>query len=266
MTERTHSLNIGDFEVTTFNDGGFVLPSAYFSQVPEDVDLGDEVEIGANFWVVRGQNRVILVDTGSAQALQARFPQTGQAWEPLQGETPTDIVLTHMHADHLGGFLDSDVFPEVTIHIAEAEWAFWTNPDLPNAVDEDTRPMVQMIQSVAAGIKDRVVLFQPKQSLISGISLVPLPGHTPGHSGVQIESGNETLLIIGDAVISEAVQFAHPEVTYALDGDAAQAVVTRRALLAEAAASGTTIAATHFAFPGLGKVAAEGETFRFLPL
>lgn len=266
MTDQTHTLPLGRFEVTTYSDGQFVLPSGYFANVPEDVALGAEVTIGANLWVVRSEDRVILVDTGSADALKARFPSTGQAWDTVQGVAPTDIVLTHMHADHLGGFLDGGAFGGATIHVAQAEWDFWTNPDLVNAVDDDTRPMVEMIQNVAKGIADRVQLFEAGQQLAPGVRFVALPGHTSGHSGLCVEDGGEALLIIGDAVISEALQFAHPEVAYALDGDAAMAAETRRALLAQAVAEGTTIAATHFAFPGIGKVAAEGAAFRFVPI
>ncbi|MDA5557592.1 MBL fold metallo-hydrolase [Shimia sp. MMG029] len=266
MTENPFGLQIGDIELTTFNDGGFALPAAYFANVPADVALAEQVNIGANLWLVRAGDRVILVDTGSAEVLKARFPETGQAWAALQGLAPTDIVLTHMHADHLGGFLDGTAFSEATIHVAQAEWAFWTNPGLPDAVDEDTRPMVQLIQSIATGIADRVKLFEAGETLVEGVQFVSLPGHTPGHSGLHLQSGDDALLIIGDAVISEALQFANPEISYALDGDAAQAVETRRALLAKAAAQGTTIAATHFAFPGLGKVEMDGDVFRFLPL
>ncbi|WP_321829255.1 MBL fold metallo-hydrolase [Thalassovita sp.] len=266
MSARIHDMKIGEIDLRIFDDGRFTLPAAYFGNVPEGMVLGEQVEIGANLWLIRSGDRVILVDTGSAEALKAMFPETGAAWGDLQGVQPTDIVLTHMHADHLGGFADPAAFAGVTIHVAAAEWGFWTNPDLPGLVPEENRPMIEMIQGVAAGIADRVVTHDGAAELAPGVTLAPLPGHTPGHTGVQLQSGGQELLIVSDAVITEQIQMAQPEVTYALDGDAAAAVATRQALLAEAAAKGTPIAATHFAFPGVGTVVAEGRAYRFQPV
>ncbi|MEM7445234.1 MAG: hypothetical protein AAF414_18075 [Pseudomonadota bacterium] len=84
---------------------------------------------------------------------------------------------------------------------------------------------------------------------------------------MRVSADGQTLMIIGDAIISEALQVANPEITYALDGDADQAVETRRALLRDCASGQITIAATHFAFPGLGTVTADdGTAYRFNPL
>lgn len=266
MTTQTHSLKLGDKELTTFNDGRFVLPAEYFSNVPADAAMDSQVEIGANLWTLRAGERLFLIDTGSAEVLKERFPETGQAWPDLQDQHPTDIVLTHMHADHLGGFLDGTAFAEAKVHVSRTEWEFWTNPALVGAVPEDMRPMVQMIQMVAKGIADRIVLHDGKSELAPGVDLVPLPGHTAGHSGIRVSGGGNQLLIVGDAVISEALQFSYPDVSYALDGDADQAIATRRSLLQEAAINGTTLAATHFAFPGLGRVSTDGDAFEFEPI
>ncbi len=267
MTIETHQLNLGETQLTVLNDGSFTLPAGYFSNVPDSVadGLGETVTIGANVWFIRSGDRRILVDTGSAEALKQMFPSTGQAWQDLKTEEPTDIVLTHMHADHIGGLADPQVFPDAKIHVARVEWEFWTQEGLVDAVPEDRRPMITMIQQVADGFADRVVLHDGVSKLAPGLVLEPLPGHTPGHMGVRVSVGNDTLLIIGDAVISEALQFAHPEISYALDGDAQQAVATRRALFEECAGQNVTIAATHFAFPGTGKVVRDRNGFRFEP-
>lgn len=266
MPTQTHSLHIGEIELTTINDGRFALPGAFFTNLPKGQSAGEFVEAGANLWVIRAGERVILVDTGSAEALKARFPETGQAWGDLHAHAPTDIVLTHMHADHLGGFLDGSAFGDARIHVARTEWEFWTNPALPDAVPEDIRPMVMMIQSVASGIADRVVLHEGQMEIAPGVDLVALPGHTPGHTGLRVRGGDQEVLIVADAIISEALQITSPETSYALDGDADQAIATRRSILRDAAQTGTILAATHFTFPGLGTVATEGDAYRFTPL
>lgn len=266
MPTQTHTLKIGDIELTTFNDGRFGLPAEYFSNIPSEISLGTKVEAGANLWTLRAGDHLFLVDTGSAEVLKQRFPDTGQAWPDLQHQHPTDIVLTHMHADHLGGFVDGTAFAGVKVHVARIEWDYWTNPALVDAVPEDMRPMVQMIQTVANGIADRVVLHDGESELAPGVNLVPLPGHTPGHSGVRVTGGDQELLIIGDAVISETLQFSNPNISYALDGNADQAIATRCDLLRDAADKGKTLAATHFAFPGIGKVEVNEDAFAFLPI
>ena len=265
MTIETHHLSLGETQLTVLDDGSFTLPAEYFLNVPDNVaaGLGETVTIGANVWFIRSGEKRILVDTGSAHALKQMFPATGQAWEDLQDEDPTDIVLTHMHADHIGGLADPHVFPDAQIHVSRAEWDFWTQEGLADAVPEDQRPMITMIQQVASGFADRAVLHDGESELAPGLVLEPLPGHTPGHMGLRVSEGNETLLIIGDAVISEALQFANPEISYALDGDAQQAVATRRALFEKCVDQNLTIAATHFAFPGVGKVVRDPDGFRF---
>lgn len=264
MTRITET-SIGQLTLTTYDDGLFALPQGYFTDIPEPLaaEIGDTVTIGANLWTIRSGARLILVDTGSAEALKAMFPDTGQAWGDLQAQTPTDIVLTHMHADHIGGLADPAAFPGAQIHVARAEWEFWTDPDLIARLPEDARPMAQMIQSVADGIKDRVTLHGADAEIAPGLTLAPLPGHTPGHVGLRLSSEGEDLLIVGDALISEKLHFAAPDVAYAMDGDAATTIETRKALLAEVEARGLRIAATHFAFPGMGRVTRDGAAYRF---
>ncbi|MDJ0858216.1 MAG: MBL fold metallo-hydrolase [Dinoroseobacter sp.] len=259
----TFRMQIGASTVTVWNDGHFDLPCAYFLGVPENVELGETVRVGANLWLIETGDRRVLVDTGSGQALQARFPATGAALADLSKETVTDIVLTHMHADHIGGFLGND-WEGAPVHVARAEWDFWTAPGLLEATPEDRKPMIEMIQMVALGLADRVVTHEGAVDLGDGLSLVPLPGHTPGHSGVRVASGGESLLIIGDAVISEALQFAYPDVGYALESDLGMAAETRGRLFAEVAASGERIAATHVPFPGVGTVEKAGDGWRFV--
>ncbi|MEM7445235.1 MAG: MBL fold metallo-hydrolase [Pseudomonadota bacterium] len=183
MNTRTHSLKIGDIEVTVLNDGQLSLPTGFFSNLPDAVaaGLGDHLTVGASLWLVCSGDQRILIDTGSAEALKQMFPESGKAWSSLSGESPTDIVLTHMHADHIGGLSDPAAFPGVKIHVARAEWKFWTQEGLADAMPEDMRPMIAMIQQVAMGIADRIVLHDGETELAQGMHLIDLPGHTPGH-------------------------------------------------------------------------------------
>ncbi|WP_170334543.1 MBL fold metallo-hydrolase [Ruegeria arenilitoris] len=270
------TLKIGATTVSMLSDGHFEIPSAFFQGANGAAMAlaGDPIDIGATVWLVRDGERTILVDTGSGAALSEMFPTVGKldallAAEGIEKDTITDIILTHMHADHIGGLMGPDAggFRNATIHVAEAEWTFWTNPDLPAAAPDADKPMIDLLQSIAGPLADRIKTYASEADLGGGITLVPLVGHTPGHSGVRILADNgEELFIVGDAIISEALQFANPTVRYALDSDPEQAIATRTELLGQLADDQTIFSATHLSYPGTGRVTRSGDGFVFVPL
>lgn len=97
--------------------------------------------------------------------------------------------------------------------------------------------------------------------LASGISLVHLPGHTPGHCGYRINSGGETLLIWGDIVHYPNIQVERPEVTIAFDVDAAGAAATRKSVLARVASDNTLVAGMHLNFPGFARIRRSDDSY-----
>jgi len=98
-----------------------------------------------------------------------------------------------------------------------------------------------------------------------GITLVPHPGHTPGHSGYLIESRGERLLIWGDIVHQPHIQLARPEAGSLWDVDHTAAVATRRRVLDLAAREGLTVAGCHLDFPAVGHIARAGDGYAFVP-
>ena len=100
--------------------------------------------------------------------------------------------------------------------------------------------------------------------VLPGIEAIALPGHTPGHAGYLIGSGDERLLIWGDVVHLPAIQFAHPEVSlrYDIDGDLARA--SRQDIFARAAGERLLAAGMHMDFPGFGHVVEHGEAYRWI--
>lgn len=92
-----------------------------------------------NVIVVRSGGRTVLVDAGIGTRLPSRFPQAaGLLAERLEaaGIDPasiTDVVLSHLHMDHVGGLLadglKGQLHPDVPIHVAAAEIDYWASPD-----------------------------------------------------------------------------------------------------------------------------------------
>lgn len=266
------TMTLGDLAVTALSDGHLDIPAAYFPDLsPEDAArVSPATRFGANTWLIETGERRVLVDAGSGPWLRERFPASGALdWgsddRAADRAAITDIIVTHLHADHIGGLVANGtcLFPLAEIHIQAAEWAHWTDAALLSSAPEDRRPLIALIQSLAAPLKDRLRLHDGAADLGSGISLAPTPGHTPGHQIVHLSSGSQDLVLAADAVVSDALQFENPDIRYALDSDPEQAATTRKALFERLAVEKIPFAATHLATEEFGMLERRGEGFAF---
>jgi glyoxylase-like metal-dependent hydrolase (beta-lactamase superfamily II) len=98
------------------------------------------------------------------------------------------------------------------------------------------------------------------------MQLVPLPGHTPGHTGFEFSSKGQQILFWGDIVHALRVQLPHPEVTAVFDIDQTAAAATRHQLLARLAREDVLIAGPHMNFPALGRLRTEGRGYSWAPV
>src|SRR6202035_2854822 len=98
---------------------------------------------------------------------------------------------------------------------------------------------------------------------VPGITAVPAPGHTPGHTGWLVASGGDALLIWGDVVHLPGLQFAHPDAGMVFDVDGALAIVTRRRIMDMAATDRLRVTGMHMDFPGFGHVVRSGGAYAF---
>jgi glyoxylase-like metal-dependent hydrolase (beta-lactamase superfamily II) len=109
-------------------------------------------------------------------------------------------------------------------------------------------------------LKPKVQVFAPGADVLPGVvKAVDLKGHTPGHSGYQITSGQDSLLYVGDSTHHSVISVQRPDWAMGFDTDQAIGAKTRTALAARSAASGQRIYAVHFPFPGLGKIEKRGD-------
>lgn len=217
----------------------------------------DTLHLSIQPLLVRSDARILLFDTGAGDvswARAGRLPASLHAAgvEPSQ---VTDIFLSHQHQDHTGGLLARDgklAFPNAAIHLSAAEWESLKK-------DKDAAALV-------AAMTPKVATFLPGAVIVPGVvTAVDIAGHTPGHSGYEIQSGNESLLYIGDAAHHHVISVQRPQWTVQYDQDAAVAQASRRALLQRASAGNLRIYSVHFPFPGLGHFKAEGDSFVWVP-
>ena len=172
------------------------------------------------------------------------------------------VLCTHLHVDHVGWNTRLSngkwvpTFPNARYLVSHTEHAYWQTDD-----EEEQRAVMQdSIQPIMdAGL---LQLIEPDAQLSREISLLPTPGHTPGHVSVHIESRGSRALITGD-VMHHPCQIGRPSWSTPWDEDRAQAERTRGALLEKLADSKVLVIGTHFAAPTAGYIKRDGDSYRF---
>jgi len=278
-------LRIGDIDVLVVSDGVLPLPTkmlAYNADPAvraawlEDMFLPpDAFDWALNVVLVRSGGQTILIDAGLGSDPDLHLPRAGQTVKRLEAAgidlgAVTDVVLTHMHMDHVGGLLVEGVKerlgPDLRIHVAAAEVKFWESPDFSHTSMPPGFP--DALRSAAKRFRkeyqSQLRLFDEEHEVAPGVIVRRTGGHTPGHSVVRIASGGDGLTFAGDAVF--AVGFDQPDWYNGFEHDPEEAARVRVRLLRELAKSGEMLVATHLPFPSIGRVAADGDAFRFVPV
>lgn len=218
-----------------------------------------------NVLLFKSGDRVVLVDTGGGQILGPGAGGLPKALDEagVKPETITDVVLTHLHRDHVGGLgLDGKAaFPAATVHLSKAESAYWLNPDNEAKAPERARSTFSTAREMLALYPGRVKTFEPGAELLPGATPLAAYGHTPGHVALLLASKGQTLLFFGDLLHAMGLQLPRPDVSIAFDSDPAQAAQARKALLERAAREGWTVSGVHVPGPETYRIKAAGQGF-----
>jgi len=175
-----------------------------------------------------------------------------------------------MHSDHVGG-LTADgqaAFPNAVVRIDQRDTDYWlSQAKLDKAPAEAKGGFQGAMASLAPYVKSgKLQPYSGNSELSPGIRSYASPGHTPGHESYIVESKGQKLVLLGDLVHVEAVQFDDPGVTIGFDSDSKAALASRKAAFADAAKQGYLIGAAHLQFPGLGHIRTEGKAYEYVPV
>jgi glyoxylase-like metal-dependent hydrolase (beta-lactamase superfamily II) len=278
---------VGSFECTSINDGArsFPMPDTFVKNVPKEQALAAAeaaympkgmVTVPFNPQLINTGSKLILIDCGNGIA---NFePSKGAVGRTLQnlaasGVDPksVDVVLmSHLHPDHTNGIraLDGSMaFPNAEIMVPAKDWDFWMSEE--NAAKAESNQMMKNyfanVRKIYAGIESKVTRYDWDKEVVSGITSIATPGHTPGHTSFAVASGDSRVLIQSDVTNIPEFFLRNPDWHVAYDVEPATAQATRHKFYDMAAAEKATVVGFHFTFPSIGHVEKDGAKYRLIP-
>ena len=265
-------------ELETVGHTRFILPPAGREEIlqlpwliPHLATAEGRLKMSIHALVVETPTRRIVVDTGLGNNKQGR---TIPIWNDRQGPFLDDltaagfppdsidtVLCTHLHVDHVGWntrLVDgkwAPTFTKARYLFAEREFTYWrdhsTEPDKAAVFNDSVAPIVE------AGRAD---LVASDISICEEITLIPTPGHTPGHVSLHIRSAGAEALLAGD-VAHHPCQMAHLDWSATVDSDPRQSAQTRRELFSRFADRPVLVIGGHF---DAGHIKRDKDAFKFI--
>ena len=254
-------VRIGAISIEGVSDGSLQAPPTLlfnksdqeWQQHAQFLDADGMLPIEMGGFLIHSGERLALVDTGIGP--HSSPGRTGMFMDNLAalGVRPsevTDVVLTHLHFDHLGWATDGErrLFDNATYRCHEADWEFFmgsTPFDDSLAVSlMGGRASSELLPPIAA----RLETWSGDGTILPGMDVRGAPGHTPGSTVIVISSGTERAMLLGDVVHCPA-ELLSDDWEMIGDVDKRLAQRSREALARELEGSDIPAAAAHF--PGL---------------
>ncbi|MDA9649329.1 MBL fold metallo-hydrolase [Alphaproteobacteria bacterium] len=269
---RISSVDIGSIKVTSLLDGELVLPAEVLlnlrdedAQIIKDNAENTLTSSNINAYLIQSGERNLLVDAGCRELFgpTCGFIQDALAEAGVSLKQVTDIFLTHLHPDHIAGTLNTDgtaVFRNAQMHLVDTEHDFWIKDNF-DSVEVNGADWANLAQAVITAYEGRLNLLPKGKEIMSGVNTVAIPGHTPGHSGFRVDSGNNSLMHLGDILHLQNLQLIDPNVSTVFDIDYDTALASRKRVLDMVSNDKNLCTSGHWLTPKFGHIERHGSGF-----
>ena len=277
---------VGQARITAVSDGvtrrplveGFVKNAqlADVQAVLAQANLATEyVDVPYTSYVVELGGKRYLLDTGFGEH---GGPGTGLLKQHMReaGIDPDSIdviILSHLHGDHINGLRNKDgslAYPKALVYVPQPEMDFWMDADRLRTAPPASRGGFENARRVLGNYPaDKLRLFKPGMDIAPGISTLHAPGHTPGHTVIQVRSNGESFTFLADTTNVPVLFVTRPDWVVQFDMHPEQARATREALLKSAAQEQGLVSGYHFPLPGFGRIhkaEGQGTSYRWIPM
>ncbi len=208
------SVALGEFRLDGGTMFGIVPKVLWQKQIPADDK--NRIRMNMRGLLIRGQGKTILVDLGIGTKLAQKVKQI-YAFDDQRGDmnailaphglTPadiTDVIITHLHFDHVGGATimvngePKPTFPNATYYVQKAQFETALNP---HGRDTDSFPQVNFKPLQDAGV---LRLLDGPGEWFDDIELIVSHGHTPGQQHPLIKGEKQSLFFCADLIPTAA--------------------------------------------------------------
>jgi len=277
---------IGSYEVTVVLDGARSWPLDMVRDVTkEDVSAAlaaayldkDKMTFPYVPIVVNTGAKLVVIDPGLGPHLYEQSKgavgqfHTNLAAAGIDRNAVDTVIISHFHGDHVNGLLTADnkpAFPNAEILVPATDWTFWFDD-----ANMSRAPAGSLLETnfknnrrVFGALGNKVTHYEPGKELLPGISSVPTPGHTPGHTSHVIASGSDKVFVQADVTLLPALFVRNPDWRPMFDYDAEVAVQTRRKVYDMLAAEKMLLQGFHYPFPGVAYIEKSGTGYREIPM
>jgi glyoxylase-like metal-dependent hydrolase (beta-lactamase superfamily II) len=279
-----YRFKVGNYEVSAINDGTWFLKLnpglvrnaeiADVQQALSDAFLPtDAIPVPFTTLIVNTGSKVIALDTGTGGVLTGMAPQSGTfatnlAAAGIDPKSVDAVYISHFHPDHINGIKSKDnslFFPNASINVPAAEWAFWMDDANMSKAPEAQQGSFKNARRVFGDIAGKVQRFDAGKEVETGIVSIAAPGHTPGHTAYAINSGDKSMLYLADTTNNPWLFVRNPQWQAAFDMDGALAAETRKKMLDRAASDKMRAHGYHWPFPASGYITKTAKGYDLMP-